>query len=435
MFAIALLAAQYAGTVEVLDTSTLTLRATQPAPIISTPQLKEVVIAADASTMPAARLQLSDRRWEYALGYAPSVTAADLEQGLQLQLMQAGSASISWHERFFRFMVSEAGSYGQLNAGAPYQAAAAGAATGGTRGGTGQPNAPNGPTPPVAGQPLLLNGTTFVNYGASDTSAAASLAVGRRVTVAVSGGYHVSGGLDASGQLLLPKQFGEYARLSLGVVFSRVDSLDSAVSAQDGTSIGLCAQGQQGTLVTVNGQSYPFCRERSPSLQLQETYHHALSRTENLSFTAGAAVSETQTANFQQVAVVQPIAMATYIGRFDTRGTGNLAVAAQLAPSLDIRTGLLSERIELTASLGRVVAPRVLLTFTAGMLQSIPFPVDDPYPVTSLTGAVQARIHLNPQVDVAIGGQTVWQTQSTYGTLSSEIGMVSVTARAPKLKF
>jgi hypothetical protein len=93
------------------------------------------------------------------------------------------------------------------------------------------------------------------------------------------------------------------------------------------------------------------------------------------------------------------------------------------------------DRAGATATLVDQITPTLTFRLMANALQSVPFPAIYPYPLTLLTGLVEARVRTERQLDVALGVQTLWQNQTGYGTLASTIGYVSVTARAPSLHF
>src|SRR5580698_2032464 len=121
MIATAVLAADYAGTFELLDTSRIDARATQPAPIVNTPGPGRLILAGDVSTTAVARLHLNDRQWDYVLAYSPSFLLTDFELGIEPQVLQTGTNSIAWHDRFVGVTVSESASYGEINTAQPYQ--------------------------------------------------------------------------------------------------------------------------------------------------------------------------------------------------------------------------------------------------------------------------------------------------------------------------
>src|ERR1700730_14152678 len=116
MIATAVLAAQYAGTLDLLDTTTVRARGTQQknAPAPGMPAQTTTSFGVDFATTPAAGLRLADRHWEYTLRYSPVLTIPNLEQGFEPQLLHFASASVAWHDRVAGFRLAEGSSYGQL---------------------------------------------------------------------------------------------------------------------------------------------------------------------------------------------------------------------------------------------------------------------------------------------------------------------------------
>jgi len=430
----AILAAQYAGTFEALDTTTGDVRANQQSTTAAAGAAQAVQtlpnLAYDVATTATARLRLSGRQLESTIAYSPSLTIGDLELAFDPELLHNGSVTLAWHDRFVRIAVAEAASYGKVLAAAPYQGTAAPAES-----------TPPGQTatlpvtPPP--QPLLLQAVTgYFDYGATDTSANVAVRTDRRLTFGVGGGYHLSGGLNAESQAVLPKQYGPRATATVSYAASRVDTLDTILTGQETLTIGPCPPGLQPAAPagTEGGNATPLCREDAPSAQLEETYRHLLSRTATVIVSAGVAPTVEITADFQRKLVVEPVAVVTYTDRLDTGGS-NVLLSAQIAPAPDLRTGLLGERLMASAALGRLVAPGMLLTVNAGLQQSLPLPVSELYPLTALNGGFLLRTRLNRQLDVLVGGQVLWQTQTDYGTLSTEILTLGVTVRAPPVRF
>lgn len=414
MFVAAILVAQYAGTLDLLDTTRIAGRATQPPPtefVTRTPGA--VVIAADAATAPLAILRLRHRRLDCSLSYAPTFTASDLELGFNLQTLHAGTASVGWQEGLVRVTLSETATYGRFNSANLYQ----------------PPTAPSQPTTPQTGpgQVTMLNtapAPTTIDVGSSNTNATIAVRASRRVTFTLSGGYIVSGGVTTFARQFLPEQFGPIATTSVTYAVSRRDSLATIASAQDTITSGVCP-----------GQVFPttsFCRQEAPIAQVQETFRRQVSPTTNLSLGAGAAASIQDTATERDL-VILPVAVASVSTRLTAQRT--FTVSALAAPNVDVRTGLVSDRVQTTASLSDRLSPAVTLAVYAGWLQSVPFPRDDPFPVTAFNGGIDVRIRVHRQVDLGLGYQAFWQDQSGYGTVVSQIGYVSVTGRVPTLHF
>lgn len=469
MIATAVLSAQYAGTLELLDSTKVDARATQPAPTLTAP-LREIVLAADASTSPTARLRLRDRWWDYALSYSPSfgVTDVELGAGAQPVVSNAGTATIAWHDRVVRVTVSESASYGLENLAYLYAATGQGLAggTGQSMGGTtpGQPATMVPGQPPAAtaaGQPATaaaMSAATATSatplklfpFGSSNTNATVVVRATRQVTLSLSGGYSLAGSLTTNPQaeVALPEQFGPLGSASLAYALSKSDSLITTASAQETTTpLGACVPLPPPTVIR-------FCRQVVPIIQGQEIARHQLSTTATVSAGAGVAASIQDLAT-EEAWVIMPTGVLSFterVGAIDNRNASTLLLSAQLAPAVDINSAQLRNGVQTTAMLTNPVARTVFLSFTAGVLQSIP---PDPTPLTALSGGIDMRFRVTRQIDVSLGVQGFWQKQAIYGaaavmaataaegtvpptgptTTASEIGYVALTARVPTLRF
>jgi hypothetical protein len=440
MIATAVLAADYAGTLDLLDTSRIDTRATQPTPIVYTPGPGRLVLAGDVSTIAVARLHLAARRWDYMLAYSSSFSLTDFELGISSQVLQTGTTGIAWHDRFVHVTLSESASYGQLNSAQPYQQPAVPTqATMPAQTTMPSPTTMPGQTAMPAGatSTTLLTGRTPQNFtiASSDTSGSVAF-LERRFNVSVGGGYRVSGGLGQDAQAYLPEQYGPRATIGMGYAVSRRDSLSVLATAQN--------------TITPSGECFPpsttpaqtSCRNDVPIAQLQAIFRRQFSRATSLSVGAGAAVLEAVTEEGQRELVIDPVGTATAIQQLDRYGTNTIALSVQLAPLVDVRTGLPSERIQAAASLSTQVSPSVRIVASSGFLKSLDGFVADPAPITALTGGLEARLHLDRGIDVALGAVAFWQDQPvnnlaapTPSELSSETGYVSVTALVPTLDF
>jgi hypothetical protein len=446
MIAAIVLVAQYRGTLDVSDTTRIDARVSQP-PLVITESTsndmanapeRKVLIGADLSTTPVARLGLTGRRWDFSLIYSPSLTLPDVELGFDTTGRGTGNpaflatnnvtSAFGWHDRFTRITIREAASYGELLTTLPGSVQAAATPAGTTQAGsTVQTAPPMGPPINPTAQPLLVS--QAVSYGSSATTASIATQVSRRATLSVSGGFLASGGLDRESWRQIGSQYGPNVSASVGYTFSRIDSLGVTASAEE-IYTAVCAQG----LGITPGEA---CQRYAPDGQLVATLAHRLSRTTSLSLTAGAAAyyDETPIGKSEDEIVIQPVGIATLSGTFGPRGKSSYSLSAALAPYVDPRTGSPTNRVQGTANLSAPLPNRMTLNVTAGLLQSVPWPVTDPNPITAVTAMGEVRKHLDLHLDVAIGAQLLWQNQSGYGTVGSEIGYVSVSASAPTLRF
>ena len=70
--------------------------------------------------------------------------------------------------------------------------------------------------------------------------------------------------------------------------------------------------------------------------------------------------------------VIQPEGLATLSNRFGPAGAGSWTLSSALAPTVDIRTGLVSNRVQANASLSELMPPRLTLVWAVGGTQSVP---------------------------------------------------------------
>jgi hypothetical protein len=467
MIAIVVLAAQYAGTLDVFDTTRIDARSTQPLPILQSPP-REIALAGDVSTLPTARVRLNDRRWDYTLTYAPSLAVTDVELGklAQYSAVNTGIATAAWHNRFWRITVSESASYGLQSSafvnqyGLPLiqgQATVPGQTTPPGQTAPGQTTAPgqamgSGQTG-AAGS--ATQGTSLFPFASSIASAGLAVRAGREVTLSLMGGYALNGDPQGKPSAValgaLPQQFGPFGSASVAYALSRTDSLSTLATAQEITTpLGACFP------PIVNPTTPAYCREAQPVIVVQEIARHQLSKTTVLSASVGASAAILPLTNEEAWGIL-PVGGLNFSERLsaavDPRDASGVTLSAMLAPVVDVRTGLPSNRAQPTGTFGTQIAHGVFLTVTAGMLQSIPIPRPDPSPLTALNGSIDVRVRLSRRLDLNFGVLTYWQRQEvtavppvptpstapSASTLSatnaSEIGYVSLTARAPTLHF
>jgi hypothetical protein len=437
MIVTTVLAAQYAGTLDVSDTTRIGARNTEPVAIVTTTAGRrgEDLIAGDITTTPVARLHMTDRFWEYTLAYAPSITAADFELTFAPVVLHTGTASVGWHGRFVRVVVSEGLSYGELNSAflnaTPTSQGAE--ATGGT--GTGQ--ASTGGTTTGVGS---TTSTTAVRtatsagdipFGSSNTTGSLAVVTGRHSRVSVSASYFTSGGLNSAAKAAqFPEQYGPSGTVAFSDSVSRTDALTTLVSGGETTTSGICLPPPGQPVPTVN----LFCVIQAPFASVQEVVRHTLSDASSLSATIGATAAISRTPYVHE-AVIEPILVGTFTESLDAQTAAAVTVSVGFVPTIDVRTGLPSNRGQATVSWAEPFASRTLLVFTGAALQSLPFPVADPYPISSLSGTLEARHRLDRQVDLGLGIQSLWQNQPPYGNLVSTVGYVSLVARLPTARF
>ncbi len=457
MHALAIVAAQYTGVLDLADTSTLTLRA--PSQIVSqSGEQKKVVIAADLGNAPLARLGLQGRRWNFTLSYSPSLTLPDVELGFpattpphQPLFLQAAISSFAWRGRFLQMSVTESASYGNTYyyqvLSAATQAASTAPSTGqtttggqagmpnptGTPGQTGMPSPMGTPgltgmpgqtgTASQTGQTTAPGNTVFI--ASSITNATLAARVGHDTTLSLLGGYTLSGGATTSAQQLLPEQYGPSAGVSIAYAPSVRDTMTTLATAQELLTTGPCAALQPAQLVPPPG----VCHERTPIAQALETLRHQISPVATLTLRVGAAITNAQTTTTAQESGILPVALGSLAYRLGAGHVSILTLSVGLTPIVDIRTGLPSDEVQTILSLSQPVSRTTTLLVSAGELQSIPYWVPpgygpesgwiDPYALSALTGGVDVKMRIDHRRTLTFGTQGLWQHQSSFGTLGS----------------
>jgi hypothetical protein len=260
--------------------------------------------------------------------------------------------------------------------------------------------------------------------------------------VTASCAYSINGGLGSFAQIYLPEQRTYSASAGVGYLLSRRDGLFTNVGAALADTTGACPPPVNGPAPSTTPAAesiglqaaLPFCEEKTPTAQATESYRRALSRTATFGASGGVAASTALEPNGGEDLVIIPVAVATYAETLGRGGRDRLTVSVDLEPSVDIRTGLMSERLNSSAVVARPLSRIVSASVTVGWLQSVPV-VSDPYPITVIRGGIDVRYHLDPQLDLGLGVQTFWQDQAGYGSLLSNVGYVTIAARTRPMKF
>jgi hypothetical protein len=357
-----------------------------------------------------------------------------LEQQFTPLVLQSASSGQAWHDRSVRINVTETGSYGHVSAAVPYQLTPAGTST----------MQPGMPTQMMPGQPAMMPGQSgtstatllsrqgSIDFGSADGNAAIAWLASRATSLSLFGGFGLAGGLSSDARLVIAQQYGPRAGAYVSTSLSRSDAIVTTISGHDTLTSGPC------TIVEPTSPN-ALCREEVPVVQVAEGLRHRISRTAMLGVDGGVAATVAPTPGLNELVIV-PTVRASLSDSWGLRGTSSYSVTAAMTPTVDIRTGLPSNRAQVNASYSELLMPRVTLNLTGGLAQSLPFPAADPFPLTSLTGGVEARIRLDRQVDLGLGVLAYAQHQFLPSTgpdawSATEVGFVSVTARAPTLHF
>jgi hypothetical protein len=280
MIALAVVAAQYAGTFDATVTARGDARVNDPANQISVGgRAEEIAIAADGSLAATALLRVRDRFWDFTLGYSPSILVPDLElqvdrdvnPSVDPTVLSAGNAGIRWHDKYSWFAITESGAYGYVSTTVPYTGAPT--TTPEQTSGTTQMPSP-GMTPatgatgtmPTMGMTTMTLPTTQttlfnnqnrpedVQYAAWSNGLAIGTMFGRRTTAIVSGSYSLSGGIGSNtfvtpvpyflpgglttsvlptNTLIIPYTQGPSGSLTITTRLSRTEALFTTASGND----------------------------------------------------------------------------------------------------------------------------------------------------------------------------------------------------------
>jgi hypothetical protein len=445
MLVTAFVAAQLAGTLELLDTTRVDARWSYPLTIVTSPRREEVVIAGDVSTVPLARLVLRGRHLQLTMTYSPNIIAPDFEIPDPIQVLQTLTAAAAWREREVTVTLLENASYGQLNSTYLY---GGGLASGATQGLPSQTTTGTGTAEPGGG--ATGGGTTTAStaaaipgsipFGSFTTMALVNARLSRRYILVVSGGYQVSGGLETAAQLetaaeaYLPLQYGPLGMASLTYRLSANDSVSAIANGVEATTYGGCPPPLTGNAPAITA----ICRTESLTSVLQANVRHAFSARTTLTVGAGAAVTIEPTQVELQPGVVPedleilPYATVSLFHRF--QGPDSLLLTTQLGPVIDSRTGLPNERAQALLRLTRAITERVTMLAAGSFTQSVPIG-SDPYPITALNASIESRTLINRQLTVLLGLAGVWQSQVGYTNVGAVIAYAGLTGRLPTMKF
>lgn len=421
-------AADYAGTLDLFDCTEFRVRTTQEldtAPGYPANTLTQV--GYDLFTQPTARAQVFDRRWHFELTYAPSFTFPDLELGFTPTILQVGDAHVSWHDRFVTVSLTQGASYGQLN---------------------GAYIAPTATQPAAAGQPPVITAApapTTIDYLASRSAGSVAFLLDRRNRVSASAEYDVIGGTNAASRVTVPEQYGPRANATYAYLASRRDQLLTIALFQSTDFLGLQCLPPDG-----NPAALFSCSPQSRIFQGGEALRHQITRRASISLGAGlaASVSRLQTEGQFQTAYYPTgeALLAVDFNRpveevFATPGgaggpamvASTLRLSARLAPLVDIRTGNVYNAAAAEGSLVVPASMRLAFHASGGFLQYLP--TGSVGAVTLVHSEAEVAYAVDPYVSLAVGERGIWQQQDGFGTFVSTYGYVAVTVAEPRFTF
>jgi hypothetical protein len=416
------LAADYAGTAVLNDRTDVrgrfTMAHTPGAPTSYTGGL-------DLVTTPSAYMLVNDRRWSLSLGYTPSFTATEIETGWNPEVFQLAGVGIGWHNRFVTVSLGDAVSFGTFNSAYLFQ-------PGAQPSGSATPPAAAGGTQglPTTGLQLVPQ-PQAIYFGSNRTTASVAAVTDRRSSFSLGGSFGLSGGLDDNSRLVEPDQRAIEGDASFSHQVTRTDGSLTVASVTDLNFKGaLC--------FTPDGKIVPgvTCRPDDQIFLLTENFIHAFDKTTSLSVGAGPQFIRAR----PDVAV--PYTSSWYPGgqlsvshQYAKQGLASLLVTAEFFALPDFRTGLVTERAQLDATVVDIIDPRLSLSIAAGAGQT--FPVDSPIAATIVRGNVEADYKTDKAKLVAlVGGLSAqFESQDPFGYFFSIFGYFAVTVATPTLRF
>jgi hypothetical protein len=468
-----LIHADFANYLDVLDRSEIQLNVTHAFPgqayqggnLVQT--AGGTTLGINFFTQPVVRYRATNRRWEFTLGYLPSLTVTDVElgSGAGTLFLQEGQAGVAWIPvRHLTIAVNEDATYGQFNAGVllPTVAPVAAGATAPAAGTGAQPNAGTGPppvppgntatnpTPVMPGNPLQAQPQPQkVTIVTSHTAGNVGIQINRQAHVGFGGGYFTSGGLGVSSQEKLPLQYGPSANANFTYALGRRDFLITGANAYQAqfTSVDCAALRGQGIPGTA------FCRPLDQFATLTQGYQHNIERNTALTTQAGVSlVRERDTDGDPFRSVWFPTGLVSVAHKSGTKGLVTTGATLALAPAVNALTGAVTNFITLQATLAEPVAAKVLLHAIAGGGQG--YPPDSQASSTIVQGEVGVAYVLSKRVTLEVGQRAFWQRAAVVPGLNAtgmaimappgavafadffaEVTYFAVTVGAPELRF
>jgi hypothetical protein len=242
--------------------------------------------------------------------------------------------------------------------------------------------------------------------------------------------YVVQGGADASSQAVLPLVYGPRAEVTAKWAATRVDAMETKVTgAHSDASAGPCFPD---LLTPLPAGS--ICQPSGDILQATETWRRRLSRQTEAWLGAGPAFV------VARLVPKDPYADALYpavVAGFQYRSSVEqvrtiLRLDAQLAPVVDVRSGIVDDRAQGTVTLE---VPLRYVTVLGGLAGTRSVESLLSQPVESVRGSLEVDYKLDPEVNVGAGVRYAWQDQAGFGAFSSGLAFVQATFHAKAMRF
>jgi hypothetical protein len=378
----------------------------------------------DLVDIPTAHLALRERTWDTGLNYSALAILPDAQTQLLPQVVQFGDVGIHWHDRRVRLGLAEYVGYGEQNS-AVLLAAPAAPATPAT------PGIPPPPTAPPSVQALASPSTII--FGNSRSVLTSQVLLSRLWSASTSLEYSLAGGLDAASRQTLPFLHGPSGDATLLYSLTRLDGLETRAAAQRSDStVGLCSPVIQGIAL---GDT---CNPTSETAQLSEAWRRRITRTANTSLGGGASFVHLRLRDGDPFTNrVYPVIQASFTSTFarprlNEEARSSLRIDAQVAPLVDIRTGIIDERAQGVLAFKHPIGESTLSAALTGA-RSITSPFIRP--VAALGGLIELEHRLDRYVSIGGGIRYAWQEQAGIGAFAGGMAFAQVTFRAPQGRF
>jgi hypothetical protein len=411
MLATAVLAADYAATLDLTETSEVRIRTTrqfdvapgQPSTTGPAP------LGFDLYEAATARLHAYNHRWDWFVTYAPTLVLPDLEVGVTPLLLNNGGVSGVWHDRYLRLTLGEDGTYGFENS--AYLVAAQ----------------------PVPGQPPVQQPATpptNIQFAYSRSYASFGARLDRQNSLTLGAEYFWRGGVDPASQATFPDQQGVLGSVLVEHEVSRIDRLSTLASVQTTTFSTVSC-----TLLV--GQTIPAGATCAPQYVIssaEETLSHQASRTVGFTLGAGGAVVNSRYDNsIPYQTVVYPVAEASMAMRLGREKEHSLVLLARLAPYVNTVQAIVTNNLIGEATLTEPLSQRVGMRVDVGMGQTIP--PQQAGALSLVRGEISFLYHVSAAVDVTLGERSFWQQLSGTGPFVTAIGFVGLAYHPHELKL
>jgi len=291
----------------------------------------------DLVEIPTAHLALRERTWDTGLNYSALAVLPDVQTQLLPQIVQFGDVGVHWHDRRVRLGLAEYVGYGEQNS-AVLLATPTGPVT---------PVTPGVPTPPTAAPGVQALTPSAIIFGNSRTVLTSRVQLSRLWSASTSLEYSLAGGLDAASRQTLPFLHGPSGEASVLYALSRIDGLETRVAAQRSEStVGLCSPIIQGVFL---GET---CNPTAETAQLTEAWRRRLTRTAQTSLGVGGSYVHLRLRDEDPFVnrlypVVQASFTTTFVRpRLNEEARSSLRIDAQMAPLVDVRTGIIDQRAQ-----------------------------------------------------------------------------------------